>query len=111
MDESFANKTGPDLIDAMNDLTRKNENIINKEIEASYQNALKMDNLAASELGRQAVENKIIKSQEELIKSNSALAMANKAVVDSVTEKTAAMADSFADNMSEEKFGTANGYG
>jgi hypothetical protein len=101
MDDSFKDKKGTELLDAMNKKQIENDATIQRETDASYQLALSMDNLGDSVLGRQAVENKIINSQEKLIASNEKLAGANDAIVDSVTEKTAAMAESFASNIGE----------
>lgn len=73
LDDSLKNKTGKDLINAMNDLERSNTASIENQIQSNYELAITMKDLNASQVGKQAIEDKLALGQEKLLQSNYAL--------------------------------------
>ena len=83
LDDSLKNKTGKELINAMNDLERSNTASIENQIQSNYELAITMKDLNNSQVGKQAIEDKLALGQEKLLESNYAL----KASLDTSPEK------------------------
>lgn len=99
LDETLKNKTGEDLLEGMKELQEKNEKLIKKEIESNYQLALSMKDLANSDLGQQAIEDKVNLLQDEYIEYHESLMFATDDLKNAIEKQSAALADSFAENV------------
>ena len=99
LDETLENKTGEDLLEGMEKLQEKNEKLIKKEIESNYQLALSMKDLANSDLGQQAIEDKVNLLQNDYIEDHENLLFATDDLKNTIEKQSAALADSFAENV------------
>lgn len=99
LDETLENKTGEDLLEGMEELQRKNEKLIQKEIESNYKLALSMKDLANSDLGQQAIEDKISLLQNEYIEDHESLMFATDNLKNTIEKQSTTLADSFAENV------------
>ena len=99
LDETLENKTGEDLLEGMEKLQEKNERAIKKEIESNYKLALSMKDLANSDLGQQAIEDKINLLQNGYIEDHESLMFATDDLKNTIEKQSTALADSFAENV------------
>lgn len=99
LDETLKNKTGEDLLEGMEELQEKNEKLIKKEIESNYKLALSMKDLANSDLGKQAIEDKVNLLQDEYIEEHERLMFATDDLKNTIEKQSIALADSFAENV------------
>lgn len=97
LDDSLKNKTGKDLINAMNDLERSNTASIENQIQSNYELAITMKELNDSQVGKQAIEDKLALGQEQLLQSNYALKVSldtsPEKVMSKLTEANAVFAE------------------
>ena len=73
--------------------------MIKKEIESNYKLALSMKDLANSDLGQQAIEDKINLLQDEYIEDHESLMFATDDLKNTIEKQSTALADSFAENV------------
>lgn len=99
LDETLENKTGEDLLEGMEKLQEKNEKAIKAGIESNYKLAVSLKDLANSDLGQQAVEDKINLLQDEYIKDHESLMFATDTLKSAVEKQSLALADLFAENV------------
>lgn len=101
LDDSLKNKTGKDLINAMNDLERNNTASIENQIQSNYELAITMDKLNDSQVGKQAIEDKLALSQEKLLESNYALKNSLDTSPEAVMSKLAEANAVFAEHLGD----------
>lgn len=119
LDETLENKTGDQLLKAMNTLQLQNKASIDAQTKQNYETALSMKDLSAALVGdsvvRQAINDELLASQKELIESNYILA--NSTITDSsaVEQAVSQMNDAFTDQLGDyekelEKYFYQNAY-
>jgi hypothetical protein len=105
LDDTLANKTGDQLLKAMNTLQLQNKASIDAQVKENYKTALSMKDLSAALVGdsvvRQAINDELLASQQALIDSNYILANSSVTDQDSVTEAVKNMNDAFTDQLGD----------
>ena len=99
LDETLENKTGKALLKGMEKLQDENERLIKKEIESNYKLALSMRELADSDLGQQAVTDKVNLLYEDYLETNSVFVSASEELQTAITNQANDLAASFGENI------------